>query len=416
MNGPMKSSPRFPDGELTRHLEQKADQFDRLGGARLDLSQVLDRAGEIKRGRRMRASLVMAAVVLAVAVPTGLVALDRDRTTDPVTPAHPVQSDDGALTLGDLKTGAPPAHGYAQDGTWQLPVAANGLSGLHGQVIRAAALEGGAMVAMGTGDGDQTAYFIYAEGGTLEQSWPVAGGFAVSPEGNVAAFVEPDGTVMAVQDGGSRYFEVAHLAGAASPHGGAGRFSVAAVTGENCSGRSEEVGCTIYVDTTDATHEIWAVAPHQEPVLVKPQLIKLTGLTAAGAAIGQLSSSNDGSCWAALDQGDDQQWKTCTYALKAFSPDGQLVLAGSAQADGAGDTRLAVLDADSGKPVLDLTTAEGASVYDVQWEDASHVVATVSEGNRWAVLRVGMDGRREYAMSPVDGTDPYVSPFVLPTP
>jgi hypothetical protein len=270
------------------------------------------------------------------------------------------------------------------------------------------------MVAMQTSDGSRTAYFIYTQGGTLQQTWPVEGDFAVSPGGNVAAFVEPDGTVMAVQDGGSRYFEVGKVADGSASDAGSGRYSVAAVTGENCSGRSEEAGCTIYVNSNDDSHEIWAVAPHQEPVLVKPQLQKLTGYSASGAAIGQLSSSDGGSCWAALDKADDQRWKTCTYALKSFSRDGRLVLAGSAETDGVGDTRLAVLDAATGKPVLDLRTADRASIYQVVWEDSSHLLATVRDGNRWAILRIGVDGHREYAVSPETGADEYVSPFVLP--
>lgn len=411
------NTPNLPDTDLARHLERKADQFDRLGGHPLDIGQVLDRAGEIRRGRRMRATLVMAACVLAVAVPTSVVALHRDHPAERVGPAHSASADGATLTLGDdLPTGDSPAHGYSEDGTWQLPVAANGLSAVRGQVASAGSIQGGVMVAMRTSDGTRTAYFVYAQGGTLEQSWPVAGGFAVSPGRNVAAFVEPDGTVMAVQDGGSRYFEVGNLAQAPAPTAGAGQFAVAAVTGENCSGRSEAAGCTIYVNTTDDSHQIWAVSPHQDPVLVKPQLDQLSGLSAGGAAIGRLSSAGGGSCWAALDQGDDQQWKTCTYALKSFSPDGRLVLAGSAEVDGAGDNRLAVLDAATGKAVLDLRTPDNGSIFDVAWEDDSHVVATVRESNRWAILRIGLDGHREYAVSPETGADEYVSPFVLPTP
>src|SRR4051812_38812714 len=105
--------------DLNEHLTREADQFVRRGGTELDLAQVLDRAGEIRRGRRLRATLVMAACVLAIAVPTIVVAADHGspghRTPDRPTPAHEVKKDVSPLELTGLDQGRPPAGGYAQD-------------------------------------------------------------------------------------------------------------------------------------------------------------------------------------------------------------------------------------------------------------------------------------------------------------
>ena len=76
MNGPGNNP--VNDRDLTTTLNRRADDFARLGGNDLDLSQVVSRAGEIRRGRRMRASMMMAAVVVAVAVPVGITVIGSD--------------------------------------------------------------------------------------------------------------------------------------------------------------------------------------------------------------------------------------------------------------------------------------------------------------------------------------------------
>jgi len=406
---------QFPDSDLTRHLARKAEEFDHRGGSPLELAQVLDRAGEIRRGRRMRATIVMAAAVLAIAVPTGMIAIDRDRTHEP-SPAHPSPTTNTApLALGDLHVGDSPHHGFAQDGTWQLRVAANGLGGLRGQVAAAAAVKDGAMVAMRRESGETTAYFIHEQGGTSEQSWPMESGssFAVSASGNVAAFVEPDGTVVAVQDRGTEWYEVGSLPGSDT-------YTADAVVGEDCSGRSAEVTCQARAHGNGQAPQIWQVSPTATPERVLPGWMKLAGVTATDVPLfaGMTSASDGGSCSQVLESaGPDAKtlWKTCDHRLLSFSPDGNRLLASAAYADGAGDTELAVLDAHTGSVMLDISATEQAFIYQMVWEDDQHVLATVYEQGRWAVLRIGLDGSREYAVEPVEGADEMQSPFVLPT-
>lgn len=391
--------------DLTTRLSHEAERFDLLGGSPLDLGQVLDRAGEIKRGRRMRATIMMAAVVLAVAVPTALVATDRDHTTRPVTPAHTVQTDHSPLALGDLKTGDSPAHGYSQDGTWQLPVAANGLSGLRGKVAAAAAMDDGVMVAMRS-SGDTTAYFIYSQGGLSDQAWPIEGGFAVSESGTVAAFVEPTGVVVAVQDRGRQSFELGKI-----PQGSG--FDAVAVEGEDCSGRSEASDCTVYVRTSGLHPQTYAMRPHETVgTALDPELDRTVDVS-SGRFAGFTSVSDDGSCSAVRDSKRTVLWETCDHQLGSFSPDGKLLSAMPAYFDGAGSSELAVLDAATGDVVLDLHATRDAYIRQAVWEDDRHLLAVVGDGPKAAILRIGLDGSREYAVPPTQ-TDPYTSPFVLP--
>lgn len=394
--------------DLTMHLSREAERFDGLGGlggTPLEIGQVLDRAGAIKRGRRMRASMVMAAVVLAVAVPTTLIVTSggHDR---PVTPSHRATVDTSPLALAGLKEGASPAHGYSADGTWQLPVAANGLSALRGRVAEAAAVKDGVMVAMRTDRGDQTAWFIYAQGGTSERSWPIEGGFAVSDGGTVAAFVEPDGTVMAVQDRGTKSFELGRI-----PTGSG--FSAVGVQGEDCSGGSPEASCTVYVTTSGQEPRTYLATPGREPRELDTGLVAVDDVAADGRVAGRVSETDNGSCSEVLASSLRSMWKTCDHQLGSFSPDAEHLSAFPAYFDGAGSSELAVLDARTGAVVLDLHTIKDGYIAQVVWEDATHLLAVVGQGSRAAILRIGLDGSREYAVPPTDG-EPYVSPFVLP--
>src|SRR5690349_14034527 len=96
--------------DLSTRLAHEADQFFTKGGAPLEIGQVLDRAGEIRRGRRMRATMLMAACLLAVAVPTALLATRGHET--PVQPAHQAKVDSSPLSLHGLDQGAGPFPGY----------------------------------------------------------------------------------------------------------------------------------------------------------------------------------------------------------------------------------------------------------------------------------------------------------------
>ena len=103
--------------DLSQRLAHEADQFTRRGGTELELSQVLARAGEIRRGRRMRATMLMAACVLAVVVPTALVAAERQDSHTP-TPARKAERDLAPLQLSQLTQGRAPRNGYVADDTW----------------------------------------------------------------------------------------------------------------------------------------------------------------------------------------------------------------------------------------------------------------------------------------------------------
>ena len=58
-------------------------------------------------------------------------------------------------------------------------------------------------------------------------------------------------------------------------------------------------------------------------------------------------------------------------------------------------------------------TEKSATVLAQAWEDDEHVLVVAHQGvNRWAIVRLGLDGSMEYAVEPVEG-DEVESPFRL---
>jgi hypothetical protein len=386
---------------LARALARQADQFSRRGGAELDLGQVLDRAGQIRRGRRMRATMLMAACVLAIVAPIGIVSLDRDASRQEPTPARRVE-DRTPLTLTGLSQAAAPRIGYAQDGVLHLEGFAYAAKGE--RFVALAAIRDGVLVATSDDQGNLRARLLDSS-----QSWPMEGGFAVSPDRNVAAFTQPDGTVTAVQDGGSRFFDVGKVPA------GTG-FDTVAVSGENCSGRSEADGCAVYVSSKGTTPATWVARTHRSTSRLQPPNGLGLYLSAAGQdRLAWVTSVTDAGSCSQVDEGGRSLWRTCDHRILSFSPDGRRVLASAAYADGLGDTQLAVLDAATGKVGLDLSVADGGAITQMVWEDDTHLLAVVYDANRWGVVRIGLDGRRELAVAPAPDSGDLASPFVLAT-
>jgi hypothetical protein len=394
--------------DLNTSLAREANRFFEDGGAPLDLGQVLDRAGEIRRGRRMRATMLMAACVLAIAVPTALLST-RGHHEAAVTPAGHGKVAGSSLTLVGLDQGPSPHGGYAEAG--QLHLAGGPIRVTTGSdaIVAIAPINGAYLLATRGEGGDLTARVVDDRGGAIARTWPMEGGFAVSDGGNVGAFVEPDGTVVAVQDAGSLFFEVAKI-----PMGSG--FGAIAVQGENCSGRSEQAGCKVYATTSDQKPQTYVAAPHDIVALaIDTSLRKTVDVAADGRLAGMVSSTDTGSCSQVVTGDLTLLWKTCEHRFLSFSPTGDHLLASSAYADGMGDSQVAVLDSATGKTLLDLKTADQAVTTQVVWEDDSHLLAVVIDQGRWAVVRIGLDGSRELALPPVADSGDLASAYVLPS-
>lgn len=410
MSGP-RNSP-VDDQNLTRTLSQRADDFARLGGHDLDLAQVVSRAGEIQRGRRMRASIVMAAVLVAIAVPVGITALSTDNPGKPAPPplaATPTPDTSPIRIGGDLTAGQPPRYGYSKGINWIAPAERLDLAGPNGDAPRhVAVIDGGVLVDHDDGGG-LTASFVDSSGKTLN-SWPSTGGFAVSYDGKVAAFVQPDGTVVAVQDAGSRWFEVGKSKLPTLPDGE--DYTVDAVWATNCSGRSEETSCEIYVHSSGPESKAYVTVPNHDPVVDEHGFRRIESINSSDVVAGLISTSDEGTCSGVRD-GTAMLWQSCDYEPISFSPSGDYLLARPAQHDGQGDTRLAILRTTTGDVVQEFAAGKDVFLQQQVWDDSFHVLASVYDHGWWEVQRFGVDGSRNVAVGRTADDGSEVSPYQL---
>lgn len=390
---------------LTRTLSREADEFHRRGGSELEIGQVLARAGEIRRGRRMRATMLMAACVLAVAVPIGVVSLGGGTSHEPP-PAPAPKVDRSPITLEGLKTGDAPKIVYVESGT--VHQGGTSVSSTDERYVAAAEYDGGVMIAVMDDLGTLTAHALAAG---PKGSWPMSGDFTVSSNGSLLAFVQPDGTPVVVSSTEGADDATVHQL-PRIPRGEG--FDAVAVTGDDCSPGAGAAGCTVWVNSHGQDREAWVSTSGGAAKPASASFVTVSDVATDGRVSGFISYADDGSCSAVEDGDGAELWSTCDHHFRSFSPDGTHLSAFPAYADGPGSSQMAVLDARTGAPVLDLQTVRDAFIPQVAWEDDTHLLVVVGEGQRAAILRIGLDGSREYAVPPVS-TEPYEVPFTLPS-
>ncbi|MGN6782871.1 MAG: hypothetical protein ACTHJH_15360, partial [Marmoricola sp.] len=236
---------------------------------------------------------------------------------------------------------------------------------------------------------------------------PTSGGLAGSSSPGRVAFVTPGGDRITVVSDDGR--SIRTLTG---PRVGEGALQPAAVTGGACT--TTPPGCVVWLNDLGPTPGVVPVASSAAVDLAMvPRIQTLADVAADGRKAGIVSRTEGGTC-SEVQQGNGRRlWKTCAARFVSFSPDGARLLGTTAYGDGMGDTQLTVFDASTGGSVMDLHTARDAAITQMAWEDDAHVLAVVVQGQRAGIVRIGVDGRAEYAVPPVPAPDGS-SPFVLP--
>jgi hypothetical protein len=240
-----------------------------------------------------------------------------------------------------------------------------------------------------------------------ETSWAVEGGLAGAGrnDGVVAAFVQPDGTPVVVRDDGRVSTELPRI-----PRGSG--FEAVAVSGSDCQPEGADT-CTVLVTTHGQKPQTW-VSSSTGFVGEHEQMSNVVASYRDKVLAGFTEITDSSTCSAVENVDTGSAWTTCDHQLEGYAPDGKHLSAFPAYFDGAGSSSLAVLDTATGDVVIDLQTMQDAFVTHVAWEDNEHLLAVVGEGPRAAILRIGLDGSREYAVPPT-ATEPYETPFVLPS-
>ncbi len=266
------------------------------------------------------------------------------------------------------------------------------------------ARHGDGWVALSQKDGEFTRDLLDANG-NVTSSAPSTFGLAVNRDGSEVAYSE-------VVDGRQRLLDAtpsdtravdAPAGGQVTPVGYAGPGVLVYKTqGENSQ--------VMVLDESSRSHEIDA----------NPRLISASAASETeGFVSGMIKSKPDGSCWAVVSyRTGNQTFNTCKHSLGKFSPDAKYVIGTDAYGDGAGARSLAVLDAHSGKVLVQFERNGDSQLYlgEMVWEDDDHVLAPVTDGLKSQIVRFGLDGTMETASDPVtvDGYD-LPSPLRLST-
>ncbi len=140
---------------------------------------------------------------------------------------------------------------------------------------------------------------------------------------------------------------------------------------------------------------------------VVPGLLKSWGVSQSADLVGGETGYNpDGtSCWQVARSGGPVLWRTCAWALGAFSPDGRYVVGTPSNGDGLGSSKVALLEARTGKVVAVFTAPAGSFAREFRWEDGRSLLAVVYDEGRWTVLRLGVDGSVQRTLPPVISAD-----------
>lgn len=397
----------FEKDMLTRELHERSQD---VGGHPIDLAAVRSTAGRMRR-RRNAVSGVIAALVAAVVVPSGL-AVTHGLTTaeDPdekqsfaASPSvQPTAEGPVTLSLQGLPRGEDPSQSYlwwpdkelvTPEGRLALPVNLQSAvpDGSDGWVGLGYDSRGSEVFSM---DAD-----LQVQGRERSNQRMV-----VSPDGLFVSYVEteepyaqqlvsrplrrdehPEDEPM------SWGFDTERPV--VEPVGFAGLHQV------------------VYETNDGGRVEVWLAA-------VEPEHTRLTALRTAsdasldGLVAGTTRSNPDGSvCSGVMDTAQSTTevlWESCDYSLVSFSPDGRYVLAGAPYQSGQGMTGLSVLDARTGRPVADFTQERDGQLAIVQtaWESEDTLLAIVVDGSTWSMLRIGVTGTVEEAVDEVS-SDPF---------
>jgi hypothetical protein len=410
MNAPSNSN------ENGRHLDEGQrlgealhGQVDSMTEAPLSFDDVAAKARGLRRNRRIAAGVGIAAAA-AVIVPTAVLAGGggTDRSENPPvassspdasssaspTPTGPVEGD---FDVSDLPTGAAPGIAWSDGLTIHDAGGTVTVTGVDA-IQELAPMGDGWVVTTNDSEGNLEAVLVGPDG-SAGKHYPLEGGLATSPEGEVVAWAGPDGSVTVVQSDGEETFTMPAIE---AP----GPYSAVAVTSEDCKeGRTTDAGCSVLVNTNGERAKAWVTTSHGIVDQVGGGILATTAYHGFLAGITEVHEDLT-TCSELQDQPGVTRWKTCDFRLLGFAPDSEHLVAAGSIGDGFADGELGILDA-AGTPLVHLISTQESftSALNQVWEDDDHVLVVTYADGEWAVVRIGLDGSMEYAVPPDKGSD-----------
>lgn len=393
------------DQDLARRLgETLHRRADALHDTPLDLLDVRSRATSIRRRRAAVAGVAVAGIIAAVVVPLSLLPTGGDgrgldlQPADTITPiTEPVPLDPRTAPEGSA-----PRVPYVVVDAKQLvtPAATYDLPEAYLQIVPDG--DGGwVAVSAGTPETGITVEMLDSDLGVTDGAGGPTSGLAVREDGGHVAYTQYDGvgrwtllTTALPRVADYTYTEVATRSSQEAVHRPLGYVSDDSVVVEASD-----------PDTGQYSYRVVAADGTMTDFGGFNRVVSTSSAT--GLVAGQTEYTGDGSCSGVLDPlaaDPELEWETCDHALGAFSPDGAYVVGLAPYYDGIGSPSVGILDAATGEPVVDFVAGNdpesAAAVNDVVWEDATTLLATVTQGNEQYVVRATIDGRVERVVGP----------------
>ncbi|HYJ69359.1 MAG TPA: hypothetical protein VEX15_17040 [Nocardioidaceae bacterium] len=402
------------DDELRRSLHHQADGIPR----RPDLTRgAITRASGIRRRRRI-ASGVVAAVLVAIALPLGLWVGDSlSSGQDPVEPPTPSGDTHVELDLRSLPSDDLPALPYLDNRT----VVGDGISvDVPGTapIAAIAPVSDGVYVATATGSYDWLLTRYAADGQAVEIG-QVLGLPVASADGRWVAYLTGQTNQNGNPVGPATLTLVDDETGDAStvtlPDADATQVTIHAIVDGTVYFTYDEfrTGRRVPLQTwTSGDSSPQPVSGGLDATAVSPD----------GRLVAQFTKLVDfGSCSAMFDRETaGVLWRTCKYQVRGFSPDGRYVWAFPAYTEGYGPTSAAILDAETGELVRRYDSESQRryiTFHDAVFEDDDSLLIRAEQGDQTSLLRCEVYTGECAAAEPLTkGTadDLAGSPYLLP--
>lgn len=363
--------------------------------------------------------LIGAVVGIATAIAVPMVLFSPPDTSGPGEEGRTRNNAD--LALGDLAVAAAPKGGYLAGAEFHGADSRVTINLPKGATVTEIARVAGSYL-LSTVDKAGSQHVVLAtDDGTVLRSWRSVDDWyfpslVASEDRELGAFTRADGTVIVVEDQGRVVTELASVV----PHGTGTHQAPVAVRGRSCIGADADCVVVIHAEVSapSGAQRTWIIAPGQPAVPAGTEIGAVSAVARHGYTAGKIRiiDDGDGACSGVADVGGSILWETCQDRMISFSPNAELILATTSAYFGSGEHELTVFDADTGAERLRLKTADNVGIYEMVWEDDSHVLAVVSDwkvdsesgdhtNKRWAVLRIALDGSRAYAVEPIAGHD-----------
>jgi hypothetical protein len=381
---------------LTRELHERATD---VGGHPLDLAGVKGRARGIRRRRQIVTGAV-AAVVAGVAIPAGLtltstpagyVPQPADQPSATTSPT-PTPRGDGtfALTTQDLPRGADPGVSYVVGRRLVTPEGEISMPESYRQITPVL----GGWKAVGHSPDDDTLVTLTKDM-KVEETAPGGPSFVLSPDGSRILDSERDyhepGLTIVKDTPTTPGYQQEPMSWWAPPKSRVEPIGYLA---------KDLDGSQVVYQTVGVNPQVLMGTKDGESVPLKGIIHAEDASPANGLVAGVTTYEPGKVCYGVMEPEVSTSKlvaTTCDYSLKAFSPDGRFVLGGTPEADGFGTPTLAVLDARTLEPVVELTPDKDVAMGIPQavWEDGDTILAAAVEGNDMTMVRIELTGHVE---------------------